>query len=93
YHIPTLCLALPSARDYPLLKLLTDCSRPPSPPPPTPAPRKTRGQAPPRRPNEGDEETPEGTPCGPWTLTAEHCSLNLRVTTPQGTQVTVTVRL
>ncbi|ABX56073.1 E4, partial [Macaca fascicularis papillomavirus 3] len=92
YHIPNLCLALPSAREYPLLKLLTDCSRPQSPPTPTPPPRKTRGSAHNRQPNEADAQTPEATRCGPWTLTAEHCCLELHVKTPQGT-VTVTVRL
>ncbi|ACC99407.1 E4, partial [Macaca fascicularis papillomavirus 10] len=91
--IPTLCLALPSANQYPLLKLLTDCNAAPHPTPtPAPAPRKTCGRK--HRPqSDNDEQTRHPTPCGPWTVTADSCWLELRTTTPQGTQIILTVHL
>ncbi|ABX56087.1 E4, partial [Macaca fascicularis papillomavirus 4] len=95
YNIPTLCLALPSAKQYPLLKLLADCNTQP-PPIPTPAPRapkKTPGRPCRRLLSECEEETQVAIQCGPWTVTAGQYSLELHTTTLQGTQVTVNVRL
>ncbi|ACC99416.1 E4, partial [Macaca fascicularis papillomavirus 9] len=89
--IPTLCLALPSATHYPLLRLLTDCT--PAQPTPTPAPRAPKKTTEPHHhlPSDADQTLLQ-IQCGPWTVTASHYSLDLR-TVAQGTQLTLTVRL
>ncbi|ABX56105.1 E4, partial [Macaca fascicularis papillomavirus 5] len=91
--IPTLCLALPSATQYPLLRLLADCTATAPQPSPTPAPRapKKTAEHHSHPPSDADQILLQ-IQCGPWTVTAGHYSLALR-TTAQGTQFTLTVRL
>nr|P24832.1 RecName: Full=Probable protein E4 [Macaca mulata papillomavirus 1] len=89
--ILTLCLALPTATNYPLLKLLADCNTSTHhPPPPTPAPRKTCGH---RLQSECVGQTQVEIQCGPWTVKAGQSFVDLHTTTLQGVPVTVTIRL
>ncbi|ABX56096.1 E4, partial [Macaca fascicularis papillomavirus 8] len=90
YILPALCLALPVATRYPLLKLLQDCT------PPKSQRRRwgTGDQQQHHQPNEQELQTPQ-TPlqCGPWTITATHCSLEVSAQTPEGVVITVKLRL
>ncbi|ABX56074.1 E4, partial [Macaca fascicularis papillomavirus 6] len=93
-NILTLCLALPSARDYPLLKLLADCQTPKQPirtTTPT-APKKTGPRC--SLQSDFDRVNPEHqTQSQPLTITLGDWSLELFPRTQNSTVVLIVHQL